>query len=194
MSIHRMWFTAVLCACLLMPVAVAEPFVTFPDQKELASPDRRYVLRSVDPPHDPSAFSSAFHSLVLEDRTTGRSWRLYDYLHKVSAAWSGDRIIATDYVSRRGARVLVFSVDPKADAYIVDRMALADRLPLPLGSQLQFNDHVFVEAARMDGTRLELRAWGYGAHDPGGFHMTCELDLALGTASCRDNPHTTSPP
>ena len=194
MSAFRMWSGLVVCACLALPVALAEPFVTFPEQKELVSPDGRYVLRSIEPPRDASNFSWIFHCLVLEDRETGKSRRLYDYLHKVSAAWSGHRIIATDYVSRRGARALVFSVDPKADAYIVDRIALADRVPSPLASHLQLNDHVFVEAVRMDGSTLVLRAWGYGAHDPGGFRLACELNLEQATASCREVPRTATSP
>ena len=192
MDTHRTWLIAVFGAGLAVSIACAEPFVTFPEQKELVSPDGRYVLRSVDPPGDPTNFSSSFHALVLEDRVSGKSRRLYDYLHKVAAAWSGNRIVATDYASRRAARALVFSVEPNSDSFIVDRVALADRIPVQLGSHLRFNDHVFVEAIRMEGGTLVLRAWGYGTQDPSGFHLACRLDLEQASATCEEGIRTSS--
>lgn len=184
MGLSRVCLSAVVCGCLTL-TASAETFTTFPEQRELASPDNRYVVRSLDPPRDPTAFSGAFHSLVLEDRLTGQSRRLYDYLSKVAVAWSGDRIIVTDYVSRRSARALVLSVDPTSDAYMVDRIDLAGRIPGAQAACLRGNDHVFVEAARMEGRTLVLRAWGYGAHDRTGFQFHCKLNLDEGTASCQ---------
>jgi hypothetical protein len=194
MSTHRVWSILVFCGCLAVSVARAEPFVTFPEQKEFVSPDGRYVLRSIDPPRDSSNFSWTFHTLVLEDRVTGKSRRLYDYLHKVAVAWSGNRIIATDYVSRRAARALVFSTAPMADAYLIDSTALADRIPLPLASHLRLNDHVFVEAVRLEGDTLVLRAWGYGAHDPGGFRLACRLNLDQAGAACEASARTPASP
>ena len=185
---------AVLLCLFTASTAAGAPFVTFPEQKELASPDGRYRLRSIDPPRQPGSLTSVFHSLVLEDRATGTSRRLYDYLYKISVAWSGDRIIATEYLSRRGSRALVFSVDPKADTFVIDRIALADRVPIEVGGRLRWNDHVFVEAVHLDGKMLQLRAWGYGAHDRSGFRLACELDLEQAIASCQDGSRFPSQP
>lgn len=192
MSVSRLWFSIVVCGWLTL-VASAENFATFPEQKEFASPDKRYVLRSIDPPRGPSDFSGAFHSLVLEDRLTGQSRRLYDYLSKVAVAWSGERILVTDYVSRRSARALVLSADPRSDAYIVDRIDLAGRIPGTQAACLRGNDHVFVEAVRMEGRTLTLRVWGYGAHDRNGFRIQCDLNLDQGAASCRQGRATAEP-
>ncbi|HUM04138.1 MAG TPA: hypothetical protein VLT90_01680 [Terriglobales bacterium] len=185
MRTRRLPSAVVLYLCALAP-AFAETFATFPDQKELPSPDNRYVIRSLDAGHAPSDFTGMFHSLIVEDRATGNVRRLCDYLHKISVAWSGGGIIATDYVSRRGSRALVFPVASENEAYIVDRMDLAGRVPWDIGASLRENDHVFVEAVRMEDRTLVLRAWGYGVHNPRGFHMACELKLDQGAASCRD--------
>jgi hypothetical protein len=193
MSVSRVWFSIVVFGCVTL-VASAENFATFPEQKEFASPDKRYVLRSIDPPRGSSDFSGMFHSLILEDRVTGQSRRLYDYLSKVAVAWSGDRIIVTDYVSRRSARALVLSADATSEAYIVDRNDLAGRIPGDQAACLRGNDHVFVEAVRMEDRTLTLRVWGYGAHDRNGFRLDCELNLDQGAASCHQSGHATPEP
>ncbi len=194
MNTHRVWLTVVFCTGLAVSLAQAERFVTFPEEKDLVSPDGRYVLRSVDPGGDPANFSSSFHALVLEDTVTGKSRRLCDYLHKIAVAWSGDRIIATDYVGRRAARALVLAADPKADTYIIDSAAIADRVPFALAVHLRQNSHVFVEAVRMDGDTLQLRVWGHGAHDPSGFRLTCTMNLEQASASCEEGTRAPSSP
>lgn len=162
----------------------AESFATFPEHKELVSPDQRYVLRSVDFSHNPSDYKGMFHTLVLEDRQSRTSRRMYDYVHKVAVAWSGDYIIVTDYLSHKAARALVFSVDPRADTFMVDRVDLADRISQELGSHLRYNERVFVEAVRMQGHTLIFRVWGNGSHDPKGFRFACEINLDRGDAAC----------
>lgn len=170
-------------------MASGETFATFPNQKELASTDHRYVLRSVDPAKEASDFTGTFHSLVLEDRNMGQSRKLFDYVHKIAVAWSDKRVIATDYHGRRGSRALVFSVDPNSDGFIVDRNDLADRVPT-IQPLLSYNDHVFIEAVRVEGSLFTMRVWGYGTRDRNGFRYLCTLNLDRGTASCEEQSHT----
>lgn len=186
MSICRSILWLFLCAFVVLPVTTAETFATFPERRELVSPGGRYVLRTIDPNRAPTEFSGTFHILVLEDRSTGETRRLYDYLYKVAVAWSADRIIVTDYVSRKSARTLVFSADSNVDGYIVDKNHLASLVPASQRTRLRENDHVFVEAVRVDGPILVLRVWGYGTRDPGGFRLSCDYRVDQVTASCRD--------
>lgn len=192
MRFLRLCSTALLCACATGTLASGETFVTFPNKSELASPDQRYVLRTIDPVKEPADFTGTFHCLVLENRDTGQKRRLFDYVHRIAVAWSGGRIIATDYFGRKGSRALVFSVDPKADGYVVDRDDLAGRVPA-LGVHLRQNDHVFIEAVRVEGELFVLRVWGYGGYDRSGFRFGCTLNLVRGTASCEELVRTTPP-
>ena len=191
MRFLRLCSIVLLFASTALPFAWAETFATFPNQKELPSADQRYVLRSVDPVKNATDFTGTFHSLVLDDRTTGQARRLFNYVHKIAVAWSGQRIVATDYFGGKGSRALVFSVDPKADGYLVDRDDLAGRVPA-IEPYLRHNDHVFIEAVRVEGSMFVMRVWGYGAHDRMGFRFHCALNLDRGTALCEEKSTTTA--
>ena len=101
-----------ILACVVITVVselavFGEQFATFPEQKELPSPDGQYVIRSVDWHPAAQQFSGMFHSLFLEERVTGRSRKLCDYVRRVAVAWSGgNRIIVTDYLNPRTSRTL----------------------------------------------------------------------------------------
>lgn len=187
MRFLRSSLVAVLFAGIALSMALGETFATFPNQKELASADHRYVLRSMDPVKEAADFTGTFHSLVVEDRVTGQSRKLFDYVQKIAVAWSDKRVVATDYHGRRGSRALVFSVDPNSEGYMVDRNDLAERVP-EIQPQLHYNDHVFIEAVRVEGSLFEMRVWGYGTRDRNGFRYRCTLNLDRGNASCQEQP------
>jgi len=182
----RLFPVALLLLCLLAGrIAAAEQFTIFPDQKEVRSPDGSLVIRSVEHSAKPSDFSGVFRTLVIEEVATGRMRKLYDYVGRVAVAWSGNEfIIVTDYVSRRTARALIFPVAPNRDGLVLDKEHLASRLPETQYVHLRRNDHVFVEAAHVDGRYLTLRVWGHGQRDPSGFRWVCRYDLIAGTAVC----------
>lgn len=183
---------AFVVAFLLVAQGGAQQFATFPDRPELRSPDGRFLIRSVDHAASPSDFSGLFRSLVLEETRSGRSWAVYNYVGRVAVAWSGNRfIIVTDYVSKRTSRGLVFAVDSSLEPITVeqvtlDKVQLARLLPAEPNVHLLENDHVFVEASRVEGDALTLRVWGYGARDPKGFRLACQYDLRAGTAACKE--------
>ena len=177
-------FGAVLATHLLL----AEVFVTFPDRKELRSPDGRFVVRSVE--HVPGAreFSGVFRSLVLEDTATGSKRGLYNYVGRIAMAWSGNEcLIATDYVGKRTSRALVFRMKYLDESMVIDKTYLASQVTGDLRAQLELNDHVFVEAFGVEKRDLMLRVWGYGAHNPKGFRVQCTYDLINGNTSCWEN-------
>lgn len=53
---------------------------------------------------------------------------------------------------------------------------------------LEGNDHVFVEASRLEGDTLFLRVWGYGRRDPKGFRWRCEYRLHAGALAGHEEP------
>jgi len=162
-----------------------EQFATFPESRELPSPDGRYVIRNVDANPAPQQLSGVFHSLFLEEPSTGRSRKLYDYVRRVAVAWSaGNRIIVTDYTSQKNSRALVLAADESFEPVVIDKPSLEAALPAGQRACLSKNDHVFVEASSLQGDALVFRVWGYGAQDANGFRLICQYDLARSAVSC----------
>jgi hypothetical protein len=184
MNARRFLFWVVITAVSEFAV-LGEEFATFPESRELHSPDGRYVIRNVDTNPAPQQFSGVFHSVFLEERATGRSRKLFDYVRRVAVAWSaGNRVIVTDYTNQKNSRALVFSADDSFEPVVVDKRNLEAMLPAPQRDYLNGNDHVFVEASSLKGDALVLRVWGYGARNPEGFRLICQYDLAHSTVSC----------
>jgi hypothetical protein len=69
---------------------------------------------------------------------------------------------------------------------MLDKSGLTRLVPADLRSTLRENDHVFVEAARVERDKLYLTVWGYGPHDSNGFRWHCEYSLREGTVSCSE--------
>ena len=176
---------ALLVVTLAASILGAEQFTIFPDRKELRSPDGQYVVHSVDHVARPGEFTGVFRTLIVEEVSTGRVRKLYDYVGHVAVAWSGNGfIIVTDYVNKKTSRAIVFPVAPDRDGLVVDKTQLIPLLPEQQQVHLEQNDHVFVEASGVEGRALKLRVWGYGRRDGAGFRYACQYDLVLGTAVC----------
>jgi len=185
MRSYRIRFPLVLVFALLGPKIAAAQFVVFPRSGQLVSPDRRFAVRSEDRSGPAADFVGTFHSLWLTESATGRSRKLCDYMGAAAVAWSGnDYVIVTQYVGRRTSRALLFDRNHPDDALIFDKSAMLGFGAAELRASLQENDHVFIEASRIEGKTLHLRVWGYGQHDPNGFRWHCEYALAEGTARC----------
>jgi hypothetical protein len=176
--------------CVLITVVselavLGQQFATFPESRELPSPDGRYLIRNLDANPAPQQFSGVFHSLFLEQRATGRSRKLCDYVRRVAVAWSGgNRIIVTDYTNQKNSRALVFAADDSFEPVVIDKRNLEAMLPAGQRGYLSGNDHVFVEASSLEGDALVFRVWGYGARNANGFRLICQYDLAQSTISC----------
>lgn len=177
----------VLVAALFCAETVAAPFAMFPKAGELASPDRRFIVRNVDREGSTSDFAGTFHALWLTDLATGRSRKLYDYVGLAAVAWTHDDfLIVTDYLGRSTSRALVFSAAREEDPVVLDKPSLILRLPVELRPALRENSHIFIEASRLEQNTLYFTVWGYGQHDANGFHWRCEFDLRGNAASCAD--------
>jgi len=162
-------------------------FAVYPAKEPWASPDGRFLIRSEDRPSAPSELSGQFHSLFVEDRATGESRKLCDYLRRVTVAWAANHfILVTDYFTGRDARVLVFAADQGIAPIKIDRGTLYALLPESQGVHLVENDHVYVAAWQLNGDTLALQVWGHGRRDANGFRWSCSYSLVQGTASCRD--------
>ena len=171
--------------------AAATPFVVFPQAGQLSSPDGRFVVRNVDREAPATDFVGTFHALWLTEVATGRSHKLCDYVGLAAVAWSGnDFLVITQYLSRRTSRALVFSVSQPNDPVVLDQPTLTRMVPVELRLTLRENDHVFIEASRLEEDTLHLRVWGYGQHDANGFRWLCEYTLRGGTVSCGEEPRS----
>jgi hypothetical protein len=184
--------------CLLAVLAgttsvAAEKFVMFPVSRELPSPDGKFSIRSFDHARVQGEFTGAFHSLLLEERATGSSRKLCDYLRIMAVAWSNNGLIlATDYLNAKTSRALVLGADAGFTPVVIDKVRLTALIADNQRAHLTENDHVFVEASTLDGDSLTLRVWGYGALDAKGFGYLCTYSLAQETASCRERTATAS--
>jgi len=172
---------------ILIVQTLATPFVVFPKAGELVSPDGRFVVRNAEREGSASDFVGTFHSLWLIEVATGRSRKLCDYLGVAAVAWSSnDFLVITQYVAKRTSRALVFSATGAQDPVILDKSSLTSLVPTELHPALRENDHVFLEASRVEKDTLYLRVWGYGQHDAKGFRWQCAYDLRDGSISCTE--------
>lgn len=163
----------------------ATQFVVFPRTSELASPDGRFEVRNTEAGGSPLEFVGTFHSLWLVELSNGRSRKLCDYLGLAAIAWAGnDSLVVTQYVGKKTSRALVFYVTQPDDPVMLDKPTLVRMVPVGLRPTLRENDHVFVEASRVEDNTLYLRVWGYGQHDATGFRWRCEYGLREGTVLC----------
>jgi len=168
--------------------AHAVPFVVFPNAGQLPSPDGHFVVRNTDRTAPLSQYVGTFHSLFLEETASGRTRKLCDYVGVAAVAWAkNDFIIVTQYVSKHTSRALVFVAAEARDPVMIDQPLLTHLVPVDLRPQLRENDHVFVEASRVEGDTLTLRVWGYGKHDAKGFRWRCEYSLLAGGISCEQS-------
>jgi hypothetical protein len=187
---------AVVCLVLiLIPSALLGlegKFTIFPGaSNELPSPNSQFLVRSVSYGAAPGDFSGKFHALVLEEQRTGKSHKLYDYLGKVAVSWVADNVIVVnEYYTARGARVLVFVTDETIPPVVIDRTRLVKLLDPISSRHLIGNDHVYIEAFKLEGDTLALRLWGYGTQDAKGFDLSCDYNLDSYTASCRERSGT----
>jgi hypothetical protein len=174
-----------VAVALLVSQTLAAPFVLFPKTGQLASPDGRFVVRNVDPVGSASEFVGTFHSLWLTETATRRSRKLCDYVGVAAVAWSGnDFLLVTQYLSKRTSRALIFSAASSEDPVVLDVPTLIRFIRVELRAALRENDHVFVEASRLENKTLHLTVWGYGKHDANGFRWRCEYALHTSIVSC----------
>ena len=121
-------------------------------KSELSSRDGRYVLQNIDRDEEPK------HSILLKDKTTGKTRTVYDYLSRAVVPWSPDSThCAIDNTSRRQV-AYIFAVDetaPKIDVQ-VELLQKANVVPTPGHEQ-------FGVARWLDPERIAILNWGYTA-------------------------------
>jgi hypothetical protein len=181
-------FRLMLFPVLLVSVAVhvyAAPFTLFPKAGRLLSPDGHFEVRDADREGSAGDFVGTFHSLWLIEVATGRSRKLCDYVGLAAVAWSSnDFLVVTQYVSKKTSRALVFAAASAEEPVLLDTSTLIQMVPVDLRPSLRENDHVFVEASRLEEETFYFRVWGYGKHDPNGFRWNCRDSLTEGSMSC----------
>jgi hypothetical protein len=187
MSHWRNLLAVPVVVAILAVQTVAAPFVLFPKAAELVSPDGRFVVRNAERQASPSDYDGTFHALWLIEVATGRSRKLCDYVGVAAVAWSSnDLLVVTQYLSKRTSRALVFSATGSQDPVILDKPTLIRLVPVELRDVLREDDHVFVEASRLEEGTLHFRVWGYGPRDVNGFRWHCEYALLEGAVSCTE--------
>ena len=163
----------------------AAAFAIFPKAGRVVSPDGRFELRDVAPESPAGELVGPPHSLWLTELSTGHSRKLCDYLGLAAVAWSTNGfLVITQYVGKKTSRALVFGVGASADPVLLDASGLIQMVGVEMRPTLRENDHVFVEAARLEADTFYFRVWGYGKHDPNGFRWNCRYSLSEGSVSC----------
>ncbi|HTT18026.1 MAG TPA: hypothetical protein VMG82_03710 [Candidatus Sulfotelmatobacter sp.] len=182
--LRGVFFASLLAVCLVVP-GYAEPFSVFPKAGRLLSPDGRFEVRDVAPESLAGELVGASHSLWLTELSSGRSRKLCDYLGLAAVAWSSNNfLVVTQYVSKKTSRALVFAATSSAEPVLLDGSGLIQMVSVELRPALRENDHVFVEASRLEEETFYFRVWGYGKHDLNGFRWNCRYSLAEGSVSC----------
>lgn len=180
-----------LCQPMVFVVLAAQAFggqfVLFPKASQLRSPDGRFVVRDLAREASAAELQNTFRALWLFETVTGRSRKLCDYVGTSAVTWSNDDfVVVTQYLNKKTSRALIFSATALDRDTMLDVRTLMHVVPPDLRAPLRENDHVFVEASRVEGGTLYLRVWGYGTHDPDGFRWQCEYGLNAGTIVCRE--------
>jgi len=165
--------------------SLAAPFVLFPKAGRLLSPNGRFEVRDADRPGSASDFVGEFHSLWLTDLSNGASRKICDYMGVAAVAWSSnDFLLVTQYVGKKTSRALVIGAVGAQDPVLFDKPRLIQLLPVELRDILRGNDHVFIEASRLENDTFYFRVWGYGQHDPSGFRWNCRSSLQEDNVTC----------
>ena len=186
MSKGQRTLIVVSAALILSATAFCSQFVVFPKANGLPSPDGRYEVRSENAHHASTEFTGMFNSLWLVEVATGQSRKLYDYIGVAAVAWSGNDFIAvTEYVGKRTSRIVVFPLAHLDEPVLLNETELVRLVPADLRQTLRDNNHVFVEASRIEAGKLYFRVWGYGARNTNGFGWQCEYTLEDAKTACK---------
>ncbi len=174
---------------IMQGFGAAGAFVVFPKAGRLISPDKRYEARDVSPPGSGADFAGNFHSLWLIQSGSGRSRKLCDYFGAAAVAWSDDdTLLITEYVGKKTSRALLFAPVTAEQVIMIDEPNLLRMIEPQFRETLRGNDHVFVEAARLEKNIFYFQVWGYGQQSPKGFKWNCRYDLGDGTLGCNGDP------
>ena len=167
---------AVCVALFTLPVqSLAVSFVLFPKAERLESPNGRFEVRDAGRPGAAGDFVGAFHSLWIVDLTNGNSRKLCDYMGVAAVEWSGnDFLLVTEYVGKKTSRAFAFPIVGSQDVLLIDESTVEKAVTPELRETLRGNDHVFVEASRLENSIFYFRTWGYGSHDKNGFRWSCQ--------------------
>jgi len=192
MGLARIALISLLLAVPATLQAASVSFVIFPKASRLVSPSGRFVVESREREGSASQYIGMFHSLWLTDVATGRSRKLLDYIGLAAVSWSSDDwIVITEYLSKKTSRAMVIAVARPAASVVLDVPALIQMIVVDWRDSLRANDHIFVEAAQLDGEIFHFRVWGYGQHDPNGFHWDCEYSMPQERVACLARSKTT---
>ena len=185
MRIGRIALVSIFVVGALCLPMFAAPFSVFPKAGRLLSPDGHFEVWDADREGSAGEFVGTFHALWLTEAATGRSRKLCDYLGLAAVAWSSnDFLVVTQYVGKRTSRALVFAATSSREPVLLDTPNLIQMVDVEMRPTLRENDHVFVEASRLEQETFYFRVWGYGKHDPDGFRWNCQYLLSQGNVSC----------
>jgi len=69
---------------------------------------------------------------------------------------------------------------------VLDKPTLIRLVPYEMRPALEENNHVFIEASRLEDDVLFVRVWGYGRHDPNGFRWRCQYATWNSATTCAE--------
>jgi hypothetical protein len=158
----------------------AQTSARFPGNKsEIASPNRRWILQSVDRADEPH------HSILLKDAAAGKTRKVCDYERSASAVWSPDsrHFALNDYEGSNVAETFIFSVDQTVPRIDLQNEILRSGAP-PHGG------HEYLAVKRwLDAQRVMVRDWGHTDDTPARDFCVCYVYTLGGSAQkCVQQP------
>jgi hypothetical protein len=157
----------IACSQVVLAVSATPEIVRFPGlQREISSPNERYVVEYREPSQDHPPY---LHTLVLRDRLLDKRTELLSFTRFADVAWAPDgrRLAVTDHRASNQSVTYLVSLDDgpkKTDVSNELRREQPDLDPLFA------NDHCYVDIVRwLDDKTLQLRIHGHGDQSPAGF-------------------------
>ena len=127
-------------------------YARFPDDRSVSSPDGRYILINVDSGREPNHYS-----ILLKDKTAGKTSKIYEYGRSATAVWAPDsrHFAINDYAGSDFTNTYIIAVDgitPRIDL----QKEISQQIDLPGG------DHEYFGVARwLDERRVVVHHWGH---------------------------------
>jgi hypothetical protein len=130
------------------------------------------------------------HSIVLKDKSTGKTYKIIDYIRSAAVIWSPDskRFSINDYAGSDYANTYIVAVDQS-----IPRIDVQKEIDRQIKNLRHGHHEYFAIVKWMDGQRVVVHHWGYGESQPGVF-CDCLIYALSGSArKCANQPMTCSP-
>lgn len=149
-----------LILALLQVLTYAQAnYARFPSAKSQApSPDGRYVVVNIDNQRQP------YHSIILEEKGTGRTRKIADYERSVAVLWapSSGLLALNEYSGSDSTSTYIIPLDESLPKIDVQKEIVSK------AKHIAHGDHEYFGVMRwVDDRRVIVNHWGHGESEQG---------------------------